>query len=131
MSAVESAYKREYKLRDIAKAGLKAALRVLPEGYKRFTQMLRQHAAYSWRDPDGRLHLIVVDPKSRCEKCEKSPGQATIVSFWADELGSMLDDPVLTIRRFRLDPELTTQAVKRLDAHGMLPEEWRHEAATR
>ncbi len=122
MPAVESAHRREYKLRDIAKAGLKAALRVLPEGYARFTRMLRQHAAYSWRDPDGRFHLIIVHPKT---------GMPSIVSFWADELQEMLKDSVLHINGFRLDPHMTTRLVAKLDARGRLPDGWREEALNR
>ena len=105
MPAVESAHKRQYKLRNIAKAGLEAALRVLPDGYKRITRMLRHHAAYSWRDPDGRFHLIIVrapnqDSRSHCDKCDRYAGQSSTVSFWADELRDMLKLPVLTISAF-------------------------------
>lgn len=122
MPAVETAHKREYKLRDIARAGLRAALRVLPDGYYRFTRMLRHHAAYSWRDPDGRFHIIAVHPKT---------GLPTIISFWADELQAMLKNEVLHINGFRLDPHMTTRLVHKLDARGRLPDGWLEEALAR
>jgi len=122
MPAVESAHKREYKLRDISKAGMKAALRVLPPGYSAPTEMVRNHAAYAWRDPDQRFHIIAVNPET---------GFPAIMSFWAEELRTMLKDEVLFIRAFRLDPELSTQTVDRLAPRGRLPASWLEDAQSR
>jgi len=101
---------------------MKAALRVLPEGYKRFTRTLRHHPAYGWRDPDGRFHIMAVHGKT---------GRPTILSFWTDELREMLDSEVLYMDVFHLDPHLYDKQLHTFASRGEIPNSWPREARAR
>ena len=113
MPAVEAAKQRVYTLRKIAQAGLESAQRALPMPFS--TRMRRLFPVYSWRDPDGRFHVVAIPRRG---------GGPVIISFWRDELRSMMRRRVLEIIPFEVDPLLSTTDVAFMAARKQAPEGW-------
>ena len=120
MPAVEAARQRVYTLRKIAKAGLESAQRALPMPFS--TRMRRLFPVYSWRDPDGRFHVVAIPRRG---------GGPVIISFWRDELRSMMRRRVLEIIPFEVDPLLSTTDVAFMAGKKQAPGGWLWKALAR
>ena len=120
MPAVEAAKQRVYTLRKIAKAGLESAQRALPMPFS--TRMRRLFPVYSWRDPDGRFHVVAIPRRG---------GGPVIISFWRDELRSMMRRRVFEMRPFDVDPLLSTMDVAFMAGKKQAPEEWLRKTLSR
>ncbi len=121
MSAVEAARQRVYTLRKIAKAALEAAQRALPRPFST-GGMRRLFPVYSWRDPDGRVHVVAIPRRG---------GGPVIISFWRDELRSMMRRRVLEMRPFEVDPLLSPTDLAFMAGKKQAPEGWLRKTLSR
>lgn len=93
------------------------AARLLPPAYKHHPARL--HPTYAWRDLAGRCHVVLVGRGSRTSK-----PRATQISFWAEDLKSLLRLKPFVLRTLSPDPTIKPSRFVELTNRGLVPPEW-------